>query len=79
MSQTPAGDVSHLGVHTDDCKNSKKKDKQCYYIKSMIECVDTTHTYVQVENCGEPISSHPRQYSQATISRVLLAHTFRFC
>ena len=38
-----------------------------YNILSMIQCVDDNHTYVQFENCGEPLSSHPIQHWHATL------------
>ncbi len=41
----------------------------------MIQWVDDNHTYVQFENCGEPLSSHQIQHSHATISAT--QHTIR--
>ena len=44
-------------------------------ILSMIQCVDDNHTYVQFENCGEPISSHPVQHSRDKKNHVYFLRT----
>ena len=46
-----------------------------YHILSMIQCVDDNHTYVQFENCGEPISSHPVQHSRDKKNHVYFLRT----